>query len=100
MTQLRRQIIIDFAKWTVLSALRSGAPIKSRAHVYRSLDVVGFTQVLKPGFAIAVDEFDAWHEAETRSLCARDRRVPIGWGAKFINVYLKTADNARLSDDG
>jgi hypothetical protein len=98
MTEFRHQIVLDFAKWTALCALRSGAPIKSRAHVYQLLDKVAFSAVLRPGPTIAGAEFDAWHEAETKALCGRDRRVPIGWGAKLINVYLKTA--AYLGDLG
>ena len=91
MTEPRRQILLDFAKWTALSALRSGAPIKSRMEVYRLLDVVAFAHVLQPGPPISGADFDEWHERQTQDLCARDRRVPIGWGAKLINVFLKTA---------
>jgi hypothetical protein len=91
MTEFRRQIVLDFAKWTALSALRSGAPIKSRLHVYRLLDAVAFGEVLQSGAAITKAKFDEWHEAETLALCTRDSRVPIGWGVKLINVYLKTA---------
>jgi hypothetical protein len=91
MTEFRHQIILDFAKWTALSALRSGAPIKSRAHVYRLLDAVAFAKMLLPGRPIGGAEFDAWHKAQPLALCALDQRVPIGWGAKLINVYLKTA---------
>jgi hypothetical protein len=91
MTEFRRQIILDFARWTALSTLRSGAPIKSRLDVYRLLDAGAFGEVLQPGSPITTAEFDGWHEAETLALCARDRRVPIGWGVKLINVYLKTA---------
>jgi hypothetical protein len=90
MAESRSQIILDFAKWTALSALRSGAPIKSRAHVYPLLDAVAFAEVLQPGLPIAGAEFDAWHEAQTLTLCVNTPRVPIGWGAKLINVYLKT----------
>jgi hypothetical protein len=91
MADLRRQIILDYAKWSALSALRSGAPIKSRREVYPLLDAVAFADVLNLRRPIAGAEFDAWHEAETKGLCARDSRVPIGWGAKLINIYLKTA---------
>jgi hypothetical protein len=89
----RRRIILDYAKWTALSALRSGRHSKSRTDVYPLLDAVGFGVVLGPGPPIANVEFDAWHEAETAALCARapGARVPPGWGAKLINVYLKTA---------
>jgi hypothetical protein len=91
MTEVRRQIILDFAKWTALSALRSGAPIKSRLHVYRLLDGVAFGEVLQLTPPIVETEFEAWHRRETLALCVRDGRVPTGWGTKLINVYLKTA---------
>jgi hypothetical protein len=87
----RRQIILDFAKWTALSALRSGAPIKSRIEVYPLLDAVEFKHVLDPGPVIAGVDFEEWHKRQTLELCSRDRRVPIGWGVKLINVFLKTA---------
>jgi hypothetical protein len=91
MREFRRQIILDYARWTALSALRSGAPIKSRGDVYPLLDAIAFGRVLNPNAAIAEADFDAWHEMETAALCARDPRLPIGWGVKLINVYLKTA---------
>jgi hypothetical protein len=91
MSEVRRKIILDYAKWTAMSALRSGAPIKSREDVYPLLDAVAFDQVLRLGLPITAVEFDAWHESETLSLCGRDRRVPIGWAVKLLNVYLKTA---------
>lgn len=91
MSQVRRKIILDYAKWTALSALRSGAPIKSRVDVYPLLDAVTFNTVLDAGGPIESAEFDEWHKVQTEALCARDTRVPIGWGVKLINVYLKTA---------
>jgi hypothetical protein len=91
MSEPRPQIVLDFARWTALSALRSGAPIKSRADVYRLLDAVAFDVVLHPGPPLTSVAFDSWHEAETLKLCGRDPRVPIGWSAKLINIYLKTA---------
>jgi len=87
----RRKIILDYAKWTALSALRSGAPIKSRTDVYNLLDDVAFGDILRPSSPIEAAEFDAWHEAETVSLCARNSLVATGWAAKLITVYLKTA---------
>lgn len=91
MSRFRAQIVLDYAKWTALSATRSGAPIKSRGDVYPLLDAVTFGEVLSPGLPISRTEFDAWHEAQTLALCARDERVPIGWSVKLLNVYLKTA---------
>lgn len=34
----RRQILVEYAKWTALSVVRSGSPIKAREPVYRLLD--------------------------------------------------------------
>jgi hypothetical protein len=49
MSRFRAQIVLDYAKWTALSATRSGAPIKSRGDVYSLLDAVTFGEVLSPG---------------------------------------------------
>ncbi len=87
----REKIILDFAKWTVLSALRSGAPIKSRAEVYPLLDKVGFGVVLGGSGTITNAVFDDWHREESLALCTRCPRMQIGWAVKMINVYLKTA---------
>jgi hypothetical protein len=75
MTVSRTQIILDYAKWTALSATRSGAPIKSRGDVYPLLDAVTFAEVLTLGLPISRLEFDAWHEAQTLGICARDDRI-------------------------
>jgi len=91
MTEPRIKILRDFAKWTALSALRSGAPIKSRKDVYGLLEAVAFEDVLQPGSPILEADFDKWHEQQTLKLCDRNHHVPIGWGVKLINVYLKTA---------
>jgi len=60
-------------------------------YVYGLLDGVAFNEVLQPGAPISGAQFDEWHDTQTTALCARDSRVPIGWGVKLINVYLKTA---------
>ena len=90
MAESRAKIILDFAKWTALSALRR-APIKSREHVYQLLDEIAFAQVLRPGPPVARQDFDKWHETQTLGLTARESLLVTGWGAKLINVYLKTA---------
>ena len=76
MKDCRRQIILDYAKWTALSALRSGTPagFKARKDVYPQLDKIAFSDVLLSHRAISASEFNAWHERETEALCAR---VPI-----------------------
>ncbi len=87
----RRKIILDYAKWTVLSALRSGSPVKSRQDVYSLLDEVDFAYLLDPNTEIYANQFNAWHKKENHKLCNRESRLQIGWSAKMINVYLKTA---------
>ena len=45
MEDCRRQIILDYAKWTALSALRSGTPkgFKARKDVYPQLNKIAFS---------------------------------------------------------
>ena len=42
MSEIRKAIIATYAEWTAMSALRSGAPIKSRRDVYTALRGVDF----------------------------------------------------------
>ena len=91
MEDCRRKIILDYAKWTVLSAFRSGAPIKSRKDIYPLIDAVAFGDVLSSSRAISASEFDSWHEIKTFALCSSDPPLPTGWSVKLINIYLKTA---------
>ena len=107
--KLRCQILVEYAKWTALSAVRAGSPIKAREPVYRLLDGVAFEEVLNAERgAVTAENFDAWHEREVVALCTRAKpdlpakwretgptggtsvAFPIGWGAKLINVFLKT----------
>lgn len=91
MSNPRRQIPQDFAKWTALSALRSGAPLKSRQDVYPLIDAINFAAVVGSDRVIDRRAFDAWHRRETEAIVERDNRLVVGWAAKVINVYLKTA---------
>ena len=100
----RCQILVEYAKWTALSAVRSGSPIKAREPVYRLLDGVTFPKVLMPSLGpISCERFNEWHRCQTEDLCARAKAdlppkwveahglaFPVGWGAKLINVFLKT----------
>jgi hypothetical protein len=82
-----------YAEWTALSALRSGAPIKSGKDIYPLLRGVNFDQVLETSRGPVVSaEFDRWHRAAVRGLMRRDIRLAhqAGWAAKLVNVYLKT----------
>jgi hypothetical protein len=92
MAECRAQIITAFAGWTTLSALRSGAPVKSRKQVYGLLRSVDFSRLLGPaGAPVAAGEFARWHRDTTLALCAREPALSVGWAAKMVNVYLKTA---------
>ena len=91
---IRCQILVEYAKWTALSAVKSGCPIKDKKTVYQLLNKVEFAKVLSGEAEISKDSFDAWHRRETEALCCRAKAFkpfPVGWGAKLINVYLKTA---------
>ena len=91
MTDIRPRIIEQYSEWTALSALRSGAPIKSRRDVYGALRQIDFA----PLFAIdrgpiSTDDFDRWHEHAVSGLLAGEPRLTVGWAAKILNIYLKT----------
>ena len=94
----RCQILVEYAKWTALSAVRvPKSPIKDQKRVYELLGGVAFSRVLNPSLGpISCEDFNCWHQAQTKGLCARAKpmlssKFPAGWGAKLINVYLKTA---------
>lgn len=91
MTDIRARIIATYAEWTALSALRSGAPIKSRADVYSVLRACDFGLLFDKKLGpIAASEFNHWHRNATQDVLARERRLTVGWATKIINVYLKT----------
>lgn len=91
MAEPRTIILRSYAEWTALSALRSGAPIKSRADVYPLLRDAGFDVVLDPRHGeIGAAEFDVWHERTCGRMLASEARLQTGWAAKIVNVYLKT----------
>ena len=99
----RCRTLVEYAKWTALSAVRQG-PIRAREPVYQLLDGVAFPQVLNQALdPISCKDFDEWHRCETDALCCRAtnclpavwaKELPIGWGAKLINVFLKTTSYA------
>jgi len=88
----RDKIIHDFARWTVLSALRSKSPVKSRKEVYPLLKdpKLRLDELFdEQRGLILTKEFTRWHSNATAYLA----KPPIchGWAAKIINVYLKTS---------
>ena len=102
----RVQILVEYAKWTARAAVNVGTcPIKARKPIYRLLDGVAFAGVLSD-VEVSPERFDAWHQRETEALCRRANKhlhdiahengqeptkFPVGWSAKLINVFLKTA---------
>lgn len=91
MPDVRPQIIAQYAEWTALSALRSGAPIKSRRDVYTAIRGVDFESLFDRTLGpINGATFNDWHAREVLGLIRRERRLSVGWAAKIINVYLKT----------
>ena len=90
MTKTRRKIILDYARWTALSALRM-APVRGRIGVYSLIDTVAFDEILDPVHHRHEVDFDVWHEKEAQNLCGQSPNLPIGWAVKLLNVYLKTA---------
>jgi hypothetical protein len=89
--QCRTTIVDAFARWTALSALRSGSSVKSRTDVYRLLRIADFSPLLMPSAGpVSADAFNAWHRQNVLALAGANRQLGVGWAAKLVNVYLKT----------
>jgi len=88
----RKAIITNFATWTALSALRSGSRVKSRDLIYPLLREAGFERLLEasPG-SITSAFFADWHVTTVAQFRDARPELCVGWAAKLINVYLKTA---------
>jgi hypothetical protein len=87
----RKGIIETYAEWTAMSALRSGAPIKSRRDVYTAIRGVDFGVLFAEELGpIDGDAFDAWHAGAVQGMIEREPRLTVGWAAKIVNIYLKT----------
>ena len=97
--QPRCQILVEYAKWTAFSAVRvPKSPIKDKKTIYQLLNGVAFAEVLSSGEEVSAERFDCWHQRETEALCNAANELkpdvapfPVGWSAKLINVFLKTA---------
>jgi hypothetical protein len=86
----REKIITAYAEWTSFSATRSGCPVKSREKVYPLIRIPKYELILNGNNNIDQEEFDEWHRNNTLAICQKESRLPIGWAAKLINIYLKT----------
>ena len=73
MGEIRERIIATYAEWTALSALRSGAPIKSRYDVYRVLRACSFNVLFdKSQGPMSASEFNCWHRSTTTEIVQRE----------------------------
>ena len=91
MGEIREKIIATYAEWTALSALRSGAPIKSRYDVYGVLRACSFDVLFNKSLGpLSGSEFNRWHRGTTMAIVQREPRLTVGWATKIVNVYLKT----------
>jgi hypothetical protein len=94
MPDVRPQIIAQYAEWTALSALRSGAPIKSRRDVYSAIRLIDFTPLFdRDRGPVTAAEFNARRARAVADLIAGQPRLSVGWAAKILN-HLTDAANA------
>ncbi len=90
MSDPRSTVCESFARWAALSALRSGSPVKSRQDIYPLIARQHFQQLLDEDRGpIAADEFERWHRGQIHRIQEKEGRLPVGWAAKLLNVYLK-----------
>lgn len=93
MTPQRKVILASYSKWTALSALRSGSPIRSKKDIYQIIDAINFAVVLDESTGeICKNEFEEWHKETIRDMVSTTPKLnkQYGWAAKIINIYLKT----------
>lgn len=93
MTPERKTILAAYSGWTALSALRSGAPLKSREDVYPLIARIDFDDVLDTSKGpITKEIFESWHQKTLDYLVLVTPKLAnqYGWAAKIVNVYLKT----------
>ena len=100
---IRKDILSEYSKWTVLSALRRGAPISSKENIHPVVDKIDFSFVLDVSKGkIDRAEFDVWHKSTLEDIVSSSLAMAshYGWAAKIVNVYLKTycyvGDGGRL----
>ena len=73
MRNVRKVIIATYAEWTAMSALRSGAPIKSRHDVYTAIRGVDFEVLFADSLGpINRATFDAWHAAAVQAMIEQE----------------------------
>jgi hypothetical protein len=90
---IKFKIILEYAQWTVLSALRRGSPIRSNEKITAALGIVDFSPLFDMSLgSISPVQFEKWHQGALEVLVTTPEMAQhYGWAAKMINVYLKTA---------
>lgn len=81
----------EYARWTVLSALRRGA-IRKKSLIYAALAKVDFSPLFDSALGVIDEkEFSQWHNKALEVLVGTEGlENKYGWAAKILNVYLKT----------
>ena len=94
--QKRKKIVHDFGKWTALSALRSGSPVKSGRQVYDLIERHADLQALfEPTPAIDQGEFDEWHKRTILKFCEKEPALNSPTGTNYI---VQAASNLTAPD--
>ena len=96
----RCQILVEYAKWTALSAVRAGGLIKAKEPVYQLLDGVAFSKVFDQSLGpISCKDFNDWHECQTVALSKRGG-IGFAGGSQAIPPYrLERQADQRLPQD-
>jgi hypothetical protein len=83
----REAIVTAFSEWTAFCAARRG---RSSEMLYPLIRKPEYSEILRAAH-VSQDEFEKWHAKSTMAIHdASEERLSVGWGAKLINVYLKT----------
>lgn len=87
----REALVTDFSRWIASCAVRSNAPVRSRAEIYYSLDAVDFSSLFRDDLGrIDSAEFGTWHKSAITGMRKAQPKLNVGWAAKILNEYLKT----------
>ena len=87
--ETREGILYNFAIWTVVSAARSGCPLKSKEEILSTFNFFEIFIKCKKGWQ-SRNEFDIWHKKTLLKIQKCNGQLNVGWIAKLLNVFLKT----------
>lgn len=85
----REQIVRSYSLWTTRAAL-GRSPIRSSQRVKNLLSQVDFRCLFADSDISTQASFDEWHHTSVSRMRSSEPALPYGWGAKAINVYLKS----------